>query len=140
MDIELLKKQSELAMCVALPRSIPGINHTGRVKALVERLAKKAAKRLVQFPLYNADELKIIQDKITEFENLVKWDKNPKHLVSYVSSLACFFENRNYPEINECFVDIIDHYERGKAKKKIPSACLWSGKIAFEKWEAVWKD
>jgi hypothetical protein len=130
-----LKKQAELSLCIALPTIIPKINQAGRLNGMVNKIAKHAIKEVDKIQVPNKDEQSILIKAFDDFEKLTKWDKKPRHLITYLSAISAIIIDRGYHKINEGITDIIDHFER---KNSVPAACYWSGHISKEKWEKVW--
>jgi hypothetical protein len=122
-------------MCIALQYSIPCISRKGRLKSLTKRLKKEATKEINKFPPPTEQDLISSTLVVNKFDKISGWSSKSKHIVTYVSALCAILEDRKYKKVQECLVDILDHFER---VNPLPSACYWSGDIAKKKWDEAW--
>ncbi len=127
------KKRAELALLISLPETIKGITKPGRLRNLVSEIAKEAERIYnTTFEQARPSETLRIGVCLEKFNNSVKWEERPRHILSYVSAISFFIEGRGYTKINKLIIDIVDYYERvGKA----PAACFWSAKDAKRMWD-----
>jgi len=137
MTKESLKKVATIAMPIAIFDFI-NVEKPGRMKNLYTKLLKQCEKRLAELPtLAKSDHLKI-KEKIYAFGKAAGWEKQEKRIETYIAFCLCLLdEQEKVTGIIEALNDICSFMENiGKS----PQACMWSGALAFEKWETVWSD
>ena len=131
-NIDECKQRAELSLIISLPHTIEDICKPGRLKNLVQQLHDETIKVYdSKFTKATPEELKIVEKGYDRFNSFVLWDDKPRHILTYISAISSFIENRNYEKINSLIREVVDYYERaGKA----PVACFWSAADAEKYW------
>ncbi len=136
---DTLRHTAELALIHAVPM-LSDAHDKSRLSGLQRTLQRLAAKELGKLRYITDTEMEKIIAHITEWGKATGWLDSKKHTGTLLSFIAGMIESSKFtynPRIMETINDLIAHLEAGN-NFKIQSC--WSGSIAAEKWNGLFKE
>lgn len=127
----------ELAFVKMLPMGTELGRNQGRLKTLFRKLEKQADIEMAKTTPISKVELDHLKELAFHLQIATGWTGKSKHPATAISFVLDVIDSRNFENITETLMEIVDYYERAG---KLPPACNWAGNLAAEKWRTLLDD